>query len=69
MITVRDKIHERFIYSQNWSTYFPAADSGNICINRSQTHDRGNSYRAIPFLGIFVLNFGIVSLQCGWTVQ
>jgi hypothetical protein len=34
-------------------------------INRSQTHECGNwdCGRAIPFLGIFVSNFGIGSLQ------
>ncbi len=41
---------------------------GNIHINRSQTYDCGNwdCGRAIPFLGIFVWIFGIVSLQCGY---
>ncbi len=34
-------------------------DHGNICINRSQTHDCGNWDwgRSIPYLGIFVSNF------------
>jgi hypothetical protein len=54
---------ERFIYSQDQSTYFlqlnRQIDHGTICINRSQTHDCGNwdCGLAIPFLGIFVSSF------------
>ncbi len=37
---------ERFIQSQDWYTYFlqqnRETDRGNICINRSQTHECGN---------------------------
>ncbi len=60
---------ERVTYSQNRSTYFPAADwqtdPGNI--NRSQTHKIVNWEwgRTIPCLGILFRIFGIVSLQCG----
>ncbi len=57
------------VYSYVRSTYFPAvewADRSRESINRSQKHECGNwnCGRAIPFLGIFVSNFGIVSLQC-----
>ncbi len=53
---------ERFIYSQDRSTYFPAeewADQSWEYINHSQTHKCGDwDYgHAIPFLGIFVSNF------------
>ncbi len=54
---------ERFIYSQNRSTYFlqqkRQTHRGNICIIRSQTHECGNWDWGpdIPFLGIFVSNF------------
>ncbi len=54
---------ERFIYSQDRSTYFlqqnRQIDGGNIGINRSQTHECGNSdfSQAVPFLGIFVSSF------------
>ncbi len=54
---------ERFIHSQDWSTYFLQQNRqihrGNVHINRSQTHECGNwdCGRAIPFLGIFVSNF------------
>ncbi len=51
-------VYERFIYSQNRSTYFPADGSWEY-INRSQTHECGNWDwgRSIPFLGISVSNF------------
>jgi hypothetical protein len=54
---------ERFIYSQYRSTCFPAAGKADRLweyINCSQTHECGNRdcVRAIPFLGIFVSNFG-----------
>jgi hypothetical protein len=52
--------YERFIYSQDRSTYFPAeADRLWKYINRSHTHECRNwdLGRAIPFLGIFVSNF------------
>jgi hypothetical protein len=50
---------EWFIYSQDRSTYFPAAECTDRLwkyINRSQTHEYGSldRGRAIPFLGIFV---------------
>ncbi len=53
---------ELFIYSQDRSTYFPAAEQADRSwehINRSQTHEWGNWDwgRAILFLGIFVSNF------------
>jgi hypothetical protein len=53
---------ERFIYSQDRSTYFPAAEKADPSwefINRSQTHECGNwdCGRASPFLGIFVSVF------------
>ncbi len=54
---------ERFINSQDRSTYFlqqnRQIDCGNIYVNRSLTHERGNwdCGRAISFLGIFVSNF------------
>ncbi len=61
---------ERFIYSQDRSTYFPESRTGRpivgiLYINRSQTFECGNWDwgRAIPFLGIIVSNFGVVSLQ------
>jgi hypothetical protein len=55
-------VYDRFIYDQNRSTYFPTAafaDRSWQYMNRSQTHECGNSYwgRVIPFLGIFVSNF------------
>ncbi len=64
-------VFDRFIYSQDRSTYFlqknRQVDRGNVGtlrINSSQTHECGNWYcgRAIPILGIFVSNFGIGSL-------
>jgi hypothetical protein len=50
------------IYSQDRSTYFPAAEYADQSweyMNRSQTHECGNWDwgRAIPFLGIVVSNF------------
>ncbi len=54
---------ERFIYSQDRSTWFLQQNRqthhGNICIIRSQTHECGNWDWGpdIPFLGIFVSNF------------
>jgi hypothetical protein len=36
---------ERFIYSQDWSTYFPAAEYSDLSweyINHSKTHEYGN---------------------------
>jgi hypothetical protein len=48
---------ERFIYSQDRPTYFPAAEKTDQSweyINRSPTHECG---RAFPFVGIFVSNF------------
>ncbi len=53
---------ERFIHSQDPSTYFPAADIGSLIVGiyKSLTDTcSGNSDwgRKIPFLGIFVLNF------------
>ncbi len=61
---------ERFIYSQDRSTYFPAAEWADRSweyINRSQTHECRNWDwgRAILFLGIFVLNFR----YCAFAVQ
>ncbi len=60
---------ERFIYSRDRSTYFPApeyADRSWEYINRTQTHAWGNwdCSRAGPFLGIYVSNFRYsISLQ------
>ncbi len=54
---------ERFIYSQDQSTYFlqqnRQTDRGNIFIIRSQTHECRNWDWGpdIPFLGIFASNF------------
>jgi hypothetical protein len=53
---------ERFIYSQDRSTYLPAAEKADWWweyINRSQTHECGNWDWgcAIHFFGIFVSNF------------
>jgi hypothetical protein len=55
-------VPERFIYSQDRSTYFPAVNYADLSweyINRSQTHECGNwdCGRAIPFHGIFDSNF------------
>jgi hypothetical protein len=55
-------VYELFIFSQDPSTYFPAAEKADRSweyINRSQTHECGNRDcgRAIPFLGISVSNF------------
>ncbi len=66
----RSCVCERFIYSQDRSTYFPAAeweDRSREFINRSNTHDCGNWDwgHAIPFLGIFVANFW----NCVYAVQ
>ncbi len=52
---------KQFIYSQDRTSYFPAAeqvDQSWEYINRSQTHEYGNwdCGRAIPFLEIFVSN-------------
>ncbi len=58
------------IYIVPGSVYiFPSAKKGDRWweyINRSQTHECGNWGwdPNIPFLGIFVSNFGILSLQC-----
>ncbi len=62
------RVCERFIHSQDRSTYFPAAEYADRSweyINRSQTHECGNwdFGHAILFVGIFVSNFGIVPLQ------
>ncbi len=50
---------ERFIYSQDRSTYFLKADPSWEYIIRSQTHECENWdwVPDIPFLGIFVSNF------------
>ncbi len=55
---------ERFIYSQDQSTYFPAAEKEDRSweyITRSRTHECECGNRdwgcAIPFLGILVSNF------------
>jgi hypothetical protein len=55
---------DRFIYSQDRNTDFPAAEEADrLCeyINRSQKHECGVEIRieapASPFLGIFVSNF------------
>ncbi len=53
---------ERYTYSQDQSTYFPAAEYADRFweyVNRSQTHECGNWDwgSAIPFLGLFVSNF------------
>jgi hypothetical protein len=53
-------VYERFIYSQNRSTYLFAAEEGLWeYINRSQTRECGHwdCGRAIAFLGIFDSNF------------
>ncbi len=54
-------ICERFIYSQDRTTYFPAEELAGRweCINRSQTHECGHWDwgRTIPFQGKFVSNF------------
>jgi hypothetical protein len=56
-----------FLYSQDRFTYFlqqnSQIDRGNI-LNRSQTHEceKLDIGRAIPFLGIFVLNFRVLVL-------
>ncbi len=60
---------ERFIYSHVRSTYCPAAeqaDRSGKFIDRSQKHEYRNwdCSCAVPFLGIFVSIFGVVSLQC-----
>ncbi len=61
---------ERFIYPQDCSTYFPAAeysDRSRECTECSQTHECGNWYWgcAIPFLGAYLFRiFGIVPVQC-----
>ncbi len=54
---------ERFIYSQDRSTYFLLQKRQT---HRSQTHECGNWDWGpdIPFLGIFVSNFRHRSLQC-----
>ncbi len=62
-------ICERFIHSQDQSTYFAAAklvDRSWEYINRSQIHELRNweRGRAVSFLGIFVSNSRTVSLQC-----
>jgi hypothetical protein len=52
---------ERFIYSQDRSTYFPAAEQADRSWEYKcpQTHECGNWDwgRAVPFLGIFVSYF------------
>ncbi len=60
---------ERFIYSQDRSTYFPAAElADRSCeyVNSSLTHECGNWDwgSAIPFLGIFVPYFRYCAFQC-----
>jgi hypothetical protein len=62
-------VSDLYVYFQDLSTYFLQQNRqiqswGHI--NRSQTHECGNRDcgRAIPFLGIFVSNFCIGSLQC-----
>jgi|688.fasta_scaffold386393_1 hypothetical protein len=64
------RVCERFIYSQDWSTYFPAAEQADQSwenINRSQTDECGHWDwgPAVPFLGIFVSNF----LYCVFSVH
>jgi hypothetical protein len=62
----RSCVCERFIYSQDRSTYFAAAEKAFWkYMYRSQTHECGNwdCGRAIPVLGIFFSNFRYVSLQ------
>ncbi len=56
-----------FVYSQNRSPYFPAAEWADRSweyMNRSQTHEYGNwdLPRTIPFLEIFVSNFTVLCL-------
>ncbi len=67
---------ERFVYSQDRSTYFYCSKIGNSIveyINRSQTHECGNGDcgRAIPFPGKFVSIFlywffAVQSLEYFW---
>ncbi len=58
---------ERFMYSQDHSTYFPAAEYRRWeYINRSQIHECWNwdGGRTIPFWEYLSWIFGVVSLQC-----
>ncbi len=62
---------EWFIYSQDLGLHIfmqlnRQTNRGNICVNRSQTHEGGNWDwgRTIPFLGWFFWIFVTVSLQC-----
>ncbi len=71
-------VYERFIYSQDRATYILQQNRhiGSCeCINRSQTHECENRDcgRAIPFLGIFVLNvrywFFAVRQESPWSLS
>jgi hypothetical protein len=68
---------ERFIYSQDQSTYFlqqkRQTHRGNICIIRSQTHECGNrDWDPAPPIFLFWEHlfqiFGILSLQCRYII-
>ncbi len=70
LIAIHSCVCERFIYSQNRSTYFlqqnRQTDSDNkLYINRSQTHECGNwdCSRPIPFLRISNFEF-LVFVLC-----
>ncbi len=67
-------VSERFIDSQDSSTYFPAAEKADRLweyINPSQTHECGNwdCGREIPFLGIFVSNFRYYFFEVHLTIE
>jgi hypothetical protein len=63
-------VFERFIFSQDRSTYFPAseyADRPTEYINLIRKYEcrSWDCGSAVLFLKIYVSNLGIVSLQCG----